>query len=97
MTKQRIKAEEVAHRAAKNAEKAALRAEMVARDGQRIVDRSRIDQELRFAKTQQIAVATAGMTLFGAILGIGHLCSNLSTLGKGAREQSAPRLWRWSE
>jgi len=70
MVKQRLKAEEVAWRAAKNAEE-------IARDGHRVSDRARLDLEIRFIKTQQSTVAIAIMTLLGAILGIGHLLKPL--------------------
>jgi hypothetical protein len=71
MAKQRTKAEETAKNAAK-----------VAREGHQITNRSRLDLEIRFAKTQQLAVATATMTLLGAILGIGHLFKPLYTWEK---------------
>src|SRR5258707_6374891 len=74
MAKQRTKAEETAKNAAK-----------VAREGHQITNRSRLDLEIRFAKTQQLAVATATMTLLGAILGIGHL---LKPPTNGARADS---------
>jgi hypothetical protein len=33
----------------------------------------RLDQEIRFAKTEQLAVMTSSMTLIGALLGFGRL------------------------
>jgi hypothetical protein len=70
MVKRRLKAEEVALRAARNAEK-------VDRDGQQINDRARFDREIRFIKTQEFTVAVAIMTLLSAILGVGHLLKPL--------------------
>ena len=52
MVKQRLKVEEVALRAARNAEQ-------VDRDGHRVNNRARFDHEIRFIKTQQFAVAVA--------------------------------------
>ena len=37
------------------------------------IEMSRLDQEIRFAKTEQLAVMTASMTLMGALLGFGRL------------------------
>src|SRR5215471_12158553 len=70
MVKQRLKVEEVALRAARNAEQ-------VDRDGHRVNNRARFDHEIRFIKTQQFSVAVAIMTLLSAILGVGHLLKPL--------------------
>jgi len=44
---------------------------------------SRLDQEIRFAKTEQLAVTTASMTLIGALLGFGRLLIPLKPWEKG--------------
>lgn len=46
-------------------------------------ERSRLDQEIQFAKTEQLAVMTASMTLLGAVLGFGRLLSPLGPWEKG--------------
>ena len=48
------------------------KADEVALKAARSADRSRLDEELRFAKRQQMAVATSAMALLGAILLIGN-------------------------
>ena len=40
---------------------------------EQIAERSRLDQEIRFIKTQQLAISTACVTLLGTIFGIGQL------------------------
>jgi len=85
MVKQRLKAEEVALRAAKNAEK-------VDRDGHRVNNRARFDHEIRFIRTQQFAVAVAIMTLLSAILGVGHLLKPLYSWEKSLGVMAAAAL-----
>jgi protein-S-isoprenylcysteine O-methyltransferase Ste14 len=43
----------------------------------------RLDQEIRFAKTEQLAIMTASMTLLGALLGFGRLLIPLQPWEKG--------------
>jgi hypothetical protein len=64
MAKPRTKADEVALKAARSADKVALKSSLL--------------EELRFAKRQQMAVATSAMALLGAILAIGNLLKPLS-------------------
>jgi hypothetical protein len=54
-------------------DEAARRAQRAARRTQEIAERSRLDFEIRFAKTQQIAAATGAMALLGTVVGVGHL------------------------
>jgi hypothetical protein len=54
------------------------RADLATRRTQQIAEQSRLDFEVRFAKTQQLAVATGTMALLGAILGIGHILKPLA-------------------
>jgi len=85
MVKQRLKVEEVALRAARNAEQ-------VDRDGHRVNNRARFDHEIRFIKTQQFAVAVAIMTLLSAILGVGHLLKPLHSWEKSLGVMAAAAL-----
>src|SRR5258708_16515543 len=64
MAKPRTKADEVAFKAARSADKVALKTSLL--------------EELRFAKRQQMAVVTSAMALLGAILAIGNLLKPLS-------------------
>src|SRR5260370_37486783 len=64
MAKPRTKADEVAFKAARSADKVALKTSLL--------------EELRFAKRQQMAVVTSAMALLGAILAIGNLLIRLS-------------------
>jgi hypothetical protein len=61
---QEPKADEVAFKAARSADKVALKTSLL--------------EELRFAKRQQMAVVTSAMALLGAILAIGNLLKPLS-------------------
>ena len=85
MVKQRLKAEEVALRAARNVE-------TVDRDGHRVNNRARFDHEIRFIRTQQFAVAVAIMTLLSAILGVGHLLKPLYSWEKSSGVIAAAAL-----
>jgi hypothetical protein len=77
MAKQRIKPEEVADKVARKAHEEAARSQEIAR-------RSRFDQEIRFAKTQQLAATTATITLLGAMVGIQRLLEPLQPWQRSA-------------